>query len=1282
MVNSGVKLSLRSLFLLFFSIALLNQASAYTAIEVVDKSTATEQTGVRQTASEAIAVTSDSATNERQTDTNIIDHQQKQTFRVGIPDINDISQDYNFDYFQGIQFVKKFWQYWGKENNYHIEFVVITYAQSTDELLEKGAFDIAALTTYQPTKSERYAYSVPYFSIVPAEYVLNEAKQTGLNIGVHSPYHFNLGWSGQAIANLTTDKSSAKLLTSTEPYDVIYSWLPKQFEVELRKSQYAEQYTRVNNAKHKVFLRAKVKPENKHLLQQINTFMHGKGGKLAKDLPPSKSGSPIINGLARNLSDDLQQYIIDNPMVNYGFLTDGILPYIYVENGVAKGYIVELLQKITEKTGIEFSYHTYRNIPLLVKSLKETGDVRFVPNVIQTPERMEQFNFSTAYEPITPTLAAIADHEFTHISELEGATIAVVPGAYFTKRLRTSLSRAKFIEAQTIPEALKLVNSKQADFYLGSSINTTYYRSKLSYTNMELTQIDIGDHNYSYRFGFKKSETVLRELVNAALADMSTMDIESVRQQWINSLIIDNSNNTQYNQLYKRSLLGFGMFFGILLLLAIIFKWQLRVKASHQKELEAALIKAQQAELAAIEAGKSKTNFLAKMSHEIRTPMNGILGMTESLSYTNLSPAQTDLLDTLTGSAKHLMGLLNDVLDFSKMDADKMELELIEFNLQSILQASLDNFKYKAQSAGIALSLAIDSSKDQLFIGDPSRLMQVVNNLISNAIKFTEKGSIDIRAHIIKQQDDVFTVKIDIRDTGIGIDKTKLAGLFNPFEQAESDTTRRFGGTGLGLAICREIVEAMAGEIKVSSIIGHGSLFSIVLPLKQAELTLTEHRQNQLQPVVGPQLYSPHTLSKLSVLMAEDNPVNRKVITGQLHRLGISADVAHDGQQALDMANAKHYDLIISDCHMPNLDGFGLAAALRNDKKHDNTYLIALTADALSGSAQKCLDAGFDDYLSKPCPQDLLSQKISAVIERLDNDEQHDIQTKADPLAEFDYMDEVNLDELNTPADVNLDDFDEIDELHHQLSDFANLGQSQTEQSPYNSPALAELQDLFGDIELVSKQQTKVQSDVEQQVRAQFELDESAGVAGEPQDLKANDNIEQDEMSTLAAEFGLESIENKPDNSLEPANSLEPVNSLAQDTIYQANDVPRTAPSSASYSKQLFIADKLIQLSDDDTELAVDILSVFVESAPADISKLREAYDTKSSETHNIAHKIKGSLRYLAAESLVDAVTTIERWQQITHSDEQNTLVDSFFNDLVVMLEQAQAWYQTHKVAS
>ncbi len=370
-------------------------------------------------------------------------------------------------------------------------------------------------------------------------------------------------------------------------------------------------------------------------------------------------------------------------------------------------------------------------------------------------------------------------------------------------------------------------------------------------------------------------------------------------------------------------------------------------KARHQ---------AREGELAAESANAAKSTFLATMSHEIRTPLNGVLGMAQAMAGDELSERQRDRLSVIHRSGEALLAILNDVLDLSKIEAGKLELEHMEFELAEVARGAYSAFTALANKKGLSFALDIERARGR-YVGDPTRLRQILYNLISNALKFTEQG--EIRVTAVREGG---MLCLSVRDTGVGIARENLEKLFAKFDQLDSSTTRRFGGTGLGLAICRELAHLMKGEIGVESELGLGSKFTLRVPLE---------RVGEEKPVaaMAPARSAESQDIALRVLAAEDNAVNQLVLKTLLHQMGVDPTVVENGELAVKAWEEGDWDVILMDVQMPVMDGLTATALIRNreaDLKRPRTPIIALTANAMSHQVEQYVAAGMDGHVAKP----------------------------------------------------------------------------------------------------------------------------------------------------------------------------------------------------------------------------------------------------------------------------------------------------------------------------
>jgi len=376
---------------------------------------------------------------------------------------------------------------------------------------------------------------------------------------------------------------------------------------------------------------------------------------------------------------------------------------------------------------------------------------------------------------------------------------------------------------------------------------------------------------------------------------------------------------------------------------------------------------------AAEAASRAKSTFLSNMSHELRTPMNAIIGMTYMLKRNNGDPTQIDKLAKIDRAANHLLQLLNDILDLSKIDAERMTLEQIAFSLPTLINDVADLLGPRAESARLHFLVDTDPQlKGLRLLGDPLRLQQVLINLAGNAIKFTERGEVRVVARLVDQDGEFVKIELSVWDTGIGIAPEAISRIFNPFEQADGSTTRKFGGTGLGLPICQRLVRLMGGEIKVVSTPGSGSVFSFVIQLKRAE-PLAEPQPDIRHSGADAERILRTEYSAIRVLVAEDDWVNQEVSLELLREtLGLTVDIAPDGAAALEMTLQHHYDLILMDMQMPVLDGIGATQAIRELDGYAEVPIIAMTANAFADDRVQCLDAGMNDFIAKPVDPDRL----------------------------------------------------------------------------------------------------------------------------------------------------------------------------------------------------------------------------------------------------------------------------------------------------------------------
>lgn len=469
--------------------------------------------------------------------------------------------------------------------------------------------------------------------------------------------------------------------------------------------------------------------------------------------------------------------------------------------------------------------------------------------------------------------------------------------------------------------------------------------------------------NAFYRLGRDSAESVINTNRGKDIRDSLNQiifGIQTVRQAELRKIVGSIESTGRNARVW-----GFIITAIALIALSLAF-WYITNQGRQQQKMIHAL---NESEKRSKDLAFMKEQFLANMSHEIRTPMNSILGFTNLLRRTDLNPMQRDYIQNIHSAGENLLTLVNDILDLSKIEAGMMHLEETNFSLRSMISSVGAMFIEKIKEKELELNVHIDREVPDILCGDAVRLTQILVNLISNAVKFTDKGSIRVHVETIRQNEYKVWLRINIADTGIGIAKEKQASVFERFHQAEAETTRRFGGTGLGLSIVKQLVEIQHGTIRMESELGKGTEFIIELAFKLPDI---EQMYSEALTVQEEQV----SLQKLRVLVAEDNAMNQQLVRHLMKSWAIEHHIVNNGREAVKELRQKGYSIVLMDIQMPEMDGYTATSVIRNEMNLD-VPIIAMTAHAMVGEKEKCLQLGMNDYVSKPIKETVLYNIIA-----------------------------------------------------------------------------------------------------------------------------------------------------------------------------------------------------------------------------------------------------------------------------------------------------------------
>ena len=653
-----------------------------------------------------------------------------------------------------------------------------------------------------------------------------------------------------------------------------------------------------------------------------------------------------INSKLATLTQKERNWIQEHKTITYSEVN--WKPLSIIENGHMGGMLGDYLQLLSKRTGLRFEYKPSQSWPDVLKSFQQ-NKIDMVPGVGENPYENSLGLTSKTFASFPFVLVTKNEKSFINNIDDIKEKIITVP-KYFTSYnyLRTYKKDIKIIPTDSILESLELVKEGKAYAFLGHMAVAMYYVGR--YYPNELHIAGKIDFRFNHKFLVHKNNPILLSIINKFIDSITDQERQEITKRWLAVTVHEAKDYTLFFQI--------AIVLFLLIIASLYWNTKLSQEIKERKKVEAQLHKAKEE---AESANRSKSEFLANMSHEIRTPMNAIIGFTELLSEQIQEPRLKSYVKTIRSAGNTLLMLINDILDLSKIEAGKMQLQKVATNVYELCDEIGAIFTPTIQNKGLKLYIDIDPNVPQSMLLDAARLRQIIFNLIGNAVKFTSRGSITLGLQTIAiyEHNSKVDMRISVKDTGVGIPQNQLEKIFQAFEQKDGQDNREYGGTGLGLAISKRLTEMMGGSIRVESQEGEGSEF--IVTLQGIDIASLQNASSQL--LAKKEKEELVVFEKAKILVVDDVDDNRELLVKNFQDTKIDVDSARNGLEALQLAETNRYDLIIMDVRMPVMDGY---EATKQIKEKMDIPVIALTASVIKGQIKASEIAIFDAYLRKP----------------------------------------------------------------------------------------------------------------------------------------------------------------------------------------------------------------------------------------------------------------------------------------------------------------------------
>ena len=880
-----------------------------------------------------------------------------------------------------------FWKLWSQENNIKITFLPLNFDESI-EAIKNGQADFHAGLFSSEERSQWAVFSLPIHRVDSGVYFRNRnttppklSEMTSHRVSVEANI-FQEDYLREHYPHLNivtfTDPQQAINDLLNQKIDAIFSEIP-YLDAQIAKIGVRGVFTIgeskvATNEVHALLLK-----KNAHFLKPINKGINNipvdKIIRLEKQWLPDVRPYFSDHHSLKSLSIQQRQWLKANSNFTIG-VDSSWAPFEYVNDknryvGLSSEYIDTLQTKlgITLEPNLDIGWAT------AFEQLK-SGEIDLMPSVSYTEERAKSVLFTEPYLSLPSVITTREDAFYVEgMTQLYDKRVGVVRGYIYEELIRRDHPKIALVTFDTLSDGLLALERGEIDAYVDAlaPINQEI-------TLRNLTEITIAafiPYDLEVSMALRKGLEEFLPILNKALSNLTTQEKSEMNNRWLSVEVTLTSGILKY--LY----IVLPIFLALLLTITFVLrsnrKLSKEISARYrvEKSLEKAKVKAES-------ANKSKDEFLANMSHEIRTPMNAVIGMSHLLAQSGLKPQQNEYLDTLRSSAESLLVLINDILDLSKVEAGKIDLEQRPFRLAKIFTNVENQMKLSVDSTKVKLSFEREQSIPEFLVGDELRINQILVNLTSNAVKFTKDGAIRVSVDSMPsthQNNSMIELKFCVADTGIGLTKEQIEKLFTSYNQADSSTTRKYGGTGLGLAICKKLTELMDGEIWAESEYGKGSQFYFTIKLYQVEDTILTNPKEQLletknsisdnaQPnKLPPSKTEEQDLAQgngKKILVVDDNPVNLTIAQKVLENANYQVVTAKNGREAIKDLWLNQYDAVLMDIQMPQMDGYQATRHIREEMKLTQLPIIALSANVMQKDKDLSQAAGMNEHLGKP----------------------------------------------------------------------------------------------------------------------------------------------------------------------------------------------------------------------------------------------------------------------------------------------------------------------------